>query len=156
MKALIDEQGRVELADLVQSQLGVRPGDMLSLDERDGKWFLQPIPRTARTAAESSCFQRQSEALCPSNDLNFENCEELDCAPVRVKPVATVTMRVEQAGRAKPMSHELDEDSRLRARSGESGTKRDSLPSRRGLPVDSSRCRGQESLRGLMLLGPSQ
>ena len=107
MKALIDEQGRVELPDFVQTQLGVRPGDMLSLDEQDGKWFLQSVPRTARTTAESKCFPRQLEALCPSDDLSWE---ELDYAPVPLKAVATISVRIEQTGRVKPPLHELDEE----------------------------------------------
>ncbi|NUQ64451.1 MAG: AbrB/MazE/SpoVT family DNA-binding domain-containing protein [Pirellulales bacterium] len=33
--------GRIELLGLVQAQLGVKPGDELTLEEENGKWFLE-------------------------------------------------------------------------------------------------------------------
>ena len=113
MKALIDELGRVELPDFVRTQLGVRPGDTLSLDEQDGKWFLQPLSRFAgsetgaRNVVPSSVQARPEPLLTSSDDLSWE---DLDYVPVPLKPVAQISVRIEPAGSMKPIPHELDEE----------------------------------------------
>jgi hypothetical protein len=101
MQALIDELGRVELPDFVRTQLGVKPGGMVSLDEQDGKWFLGPVtaPESGETMPE-----RSAPDLVADDDLSWE---ELDYAPVPLQPVARIDVRISQAGSLKPMSHEL-------------------------------------------------
>jgi len=113
MKTLIDELGRVELPHLVRTQRGVKPGDALSLDEQDGKWFLQPDTRSAgrETGSQNvmpSPVQARPEPLSPSSDdLSWE---ELDYVPVPLRPVAQTSVRIEPAGAVKPIPHELDEE----------------------------------------------
>jgi bifunctional DNA-binding transcriptional regulator/antitoxin component of YhaV-PrlF toxin-antitoxin module len=43
MRALLDNAGRIRLPDLVQAQLGVKPGDELAFDEELGRWFIEPL-----------------------------------------------------------------------------------------------------------------
>ena len=43
MKALLDNAGRIRLPDLVQAQLGVKPGDELAFEEELGRWFIKPL-----------------------------------------------------------------------------------------------------------------
>jgi hypothetical protein len=113
MNALIDELGRVELPDLVRTQLGVKPGDTLSLDEEDGKWFLQPVARSVggeigtRDVAPSSIQAWPETPLASGDDLSWE---ELDYVSVPLKPVAQIKVRIEPAGSVKPIPHDLDEE----------------------------------------------
>jgi bifunctional DNA-binding transcriptional regulator/antitoxin component of YhaV-PrlF toxin-antitoxin module len=112
MKALIDELGRVQLPDFVRTQLGVKPGDPLSLDEHDGKWFLGPVTRSASENGADDVMapsvQASPEAfLGPSDDLSWE---ELDYAPVPLKSAGQIRVRIEHAGRVKPLVHELDDE----------------------------------------------
>ena len=109
MKALIDELGRVELPAVVRTQLGVKPGDTLSLDEQDGKWFLQPATRSAgrETGSEDvvppSVPARPEALLDPNDDLSWD---ELDYAPVPLKSVGQISVRIEHAGSVKPLLQE--------------------------------------------------
>ena len=43
MKTFLDDTGRIVLPGLMQAQLGVKPGDELTLEEKNGKWFIQPV-----------------------------------------------------------------------------------------------------------------
>ena len=43
MTATIDSEGRIQLAPDVQRQLGVKPGDELAIENRDGLWVLSPV-----------------------------------------------------------------------------------------------------------------
>ena len=109
MKALIDERGRVELPDFVRTQLGVKPGDTLSLDEQDGKWFLQPVTRSPGSEAGSedvlspSVPARPEALLDPNDDLSWD---ELDYAPVPLKSVGQISVRIERADSVRPILHE--------------------------------------------------
>jgi bifunctional DNA-binding transcriptional regulator/antitoxin component of YhaV-PrlF toxin-antitoxin module len=91
MTTSIDEAGRILLPQHVQSQLGVKPGDKLALQEVNGQWFLKPVT----TAAD--CH----------DDLNWE---ELDYGPIPTRPSGQVTLRIEQRGKLMPMAHDLDDE----------------------------------------------
>jgi AbrB family looped-hinge helix DNA binding protein len=41
MKAIVDEAGRILLPEHVRSQLGVKPGDEVVLEERADEWVLK-------------------------------------------------------------------------------------------------------------------
>ena len=41
MKTIVDEVGRIQLPDDVRTQLGVKPGDEVVLEERAGEWVLK-------------------------------------------------------------------------------------------------------------------
>jgi bifunctional DNA-binding transcriptional regulator/antitoxin component of YhaV-PrlF toxin-antitoxin module len=91
MTTSIDEAGRILLPQLVQSQLGVKPGDELALQEVNGQWFLKAVT----TAADLH------------DDLNWE---ELEYGPIPPSPSGQVTLRVEQRGKLMPMAHNLDDE----------------------------------------------
>ena len=88
----IDEAGRILLPQLVQSQLGVKPGDDLALHEVNGQWFLKPITAAANPH---------------DDDLNWE---ELDYHPIPPRPSGQVTVRIEQRGKLMPMAHDFDDE----------------------------------------------
>lgn len=88
----LDEAGRILLPQLVQSQLGVKPGDELALQEVNGQWFLKPATNVADLH---------------DDDLNWE---ELDYGPIPPSPFGQVTVRVEQRGKLMPMAHDLDDE----------------------------------------------
>jgi bifunctional DNA-binding transcriptional regulator/antitoxin component of YhaV-PrlF toxin-antitoxin module len=41
MKTIVDEIGRIQLPELVQAQLGLKPGDEVVLEQRAGEWVLK-------------------------------------------------------------------------------------------------------------------
>ena len=43
MTTTIDPQGRIRLDPEVQRQLGVKPGDELAIENRNGQWVLSPV-----------------------------------------------------------------------------------------------------------------
>lgn len=91
MKTSIDEAGRILLPQLVQSHLGVKPGDELALQEVNGQWFLKPIIAAADV----------------DDDLNWE---ELDYEPISPRPSGQVMVRIERRGKLMPMAHNLDDE----------------------------------------------
>ncbi len=44
MKATIDRDGRIQLGQDLQSQLGLRPGDDVVFENRAGEWILKAAP----------------------------------------------------------------------------------------------------------------
>lgn len=92
MTTSIDEAGRILLPQLVRSQLGVKPGDELALQEMNGQWFLKPVT---------------SAPALHDDDLNWK---DLGYDPVPLPPSAQVTIRIEQRGKLLPMAHELDDE----------------------------------------------
>jgi bifunctional DNA-binding transcriptional regulator/antitoxin component of YhaV-PrlF toxin-antitoxin module len=43
VKTIIDDAGRIQLPDVVQAQLGVKPGDEVLLENRNGEWAIKPV-----------------------------------------------------------------------------------------------------------------
>lgn len=43
MKTIMDEVGRIQLPEDVRTQLGVKPGDEVVLEERAGEWVLKSV-----------------------------------------------------------------------------------------------------------------
>jgi len=41
VKTVVDEAGRIQLPEDVRTQLGVKPGDEVVLEERAGEWILR-------------------------------------------------------------------------------------------------------------------
>ncbi len=89
MKTSLDGAGRILLPHLVQTQLGVKPGDELALEEVNGQWLLKPVT---------------SSADLHESDLNWE---ELDYRSVPPSPSGRVTIQIEQRGKLIPMAHDL-------------------------------------------------
>ncbi len=46
MTTTIDFEGRIALGRDVQEQLGVRPGDTVTLENRGEEWILKAVPKT--------------------------------------------------------------------------------------------------------------
>lgn len=91
MTTSLDEFGRILLPQGVRSQLGIKPGDKLALEEVNGEWLLRPVTDVAGIR---------------DHDLNWE---ELDYDPVPLDPSARVTVQIEQRGKLTPMAYILDE-----------------------------------------------
>lgn len=100
MKALLDNAGRIKLPDLVQSQLGVKPGDELALEEEHGRWFIKPVT-SPETTPES--VNRHAD---PDDDLDWE---EPDYVSVPLKRAGQVAVQVARRGKLQPMVPAVDE-----------------------------------------------
>lgn len=93
MTTFLDNAGRIELPQIVQAQLGLRPGDEVALEQEEGKWVLKAV-RSARAAI----------------DLEELNWADLDYVAVPLPQVGQVAVRIEQRGDLKPMPHGLDNE----------------------------------------------
>jgi formylmethanofuran dehydrogenase subunit D len=83
MKATIDGEGRIALGPDVQSQLGVKPGDEVVLENRGGDVIIK-----AAKAATGLCYEgnvlvhrgvspvRKDELLSTTRDERFEQLRE--------------------------------------------------------------------------------
>lgn len=92
MKTSVDNIGRILLPQVVQDQLGVKPGDELALQEENGQWFLKPI----------------TSMVDPhDDDLDWE---EPDYGIVPPKRTGRVTVRIEQRSKLMPMAYDLDDE----------------------------------------------
>ena len=100
MKALLDSAGRIKLPDLVQAQLGVKPGDELALEEEHGRWFIKP-GMSPETPPESA--NRRPD---PDDDLDWE---EPAYVPVPLKRAGQVAVRIARRGKLQPMVPPADE-----------------------------------------------
>ena len=100
MKALLDSAGCIRLPDLVQAQLGVKPGDELAFEEEHGRWFITP-GASAETPHELVTPQRVSD-----DDLNWE---ELSYDPVPLKRAGQVSVRITHRGKLQPTVPVSDE-----------------------------------------------
>ena len=96
MKTVLDDAGRIELPDFVRAQLGVKPGDVLSLEEVNGKWLIKP-------AGSSSTIR---PAATDGDDFNWE---DLDYLSVPLKRAKQVVVQIEHRGKLQPPVHDLDE-----------------------------------------------
>ena len=97
MKTLLDDAGRIHLPVSVQTQLGVKPGDELTLEEENGKWLIKPV----ELSADGSPLGNTDD------DLNWE---DLDYKSVPLKRSRDVAVRIERRGKLQPMAHNLDEE----------------------------------------------
>ena len=97
MKTLIDDTGRIQLPVSVQAQLGVKPGDELTLEEENGKWLIKPVGLSADYPPVGTA----------DDDLNWEELEYYSIPLIRSRQVA---VRIEHRGRLQPMAHDLDEE----------------------------------------------
>lgn len=117
MKTLLDEAGRIQLPVDVQTQLGVKPGDELALEEENGRWLIKPVGLSATGPRQSLSSQGVSDAAqlpaqsppadSADDDLNWE---ELDYHSVPLNRSRQVAVRIEHRGRLQPMAHDLDEE----------------------------------------------
>ncbi len=120
MKTWLDGSGRIELPDVVQLKLGVKPGDELALDEENGRWFIKSAKpssgsRKSRRSAGVRDIAPASESPCmvpPPLDTDTDdlNWEELDYKPVPLKRAGQVAIQLEHRGTLKPMPHHFEEE----------------------------------------------
>jgi bifunctional DNA-binding transcriptional regulator/antitoxin component of YhaV-PrlF toxin-antitoxin module len=97
MNTHLNNAGRIQLPVAVQTQLGVKPGDELTLEEENGKWLIKPVDSTNDSPGGGSSVE----------DLNWE---DLDYHSVPLAGLRKVAVRIEQRGRLKPMVHDLDDE----------------------------------------------
>ena len=97
MKTRLDDAGRIHLPVSVQTQLGVKPGDELTLEEENGKWLIKPVELSTDGPPLGN----------PDDDLNWE---DLDYKSVPLKRSRDVAVRIERRGKLQPMAHNLDEE----------------------------------------------
>lgn len=93
MNTPLDDAGRIELPLIVQTRLGVRPGDEVALDEENGRWFIRPGKQIA---------ERRTD-----DDLHWE---ELEYDPVPLRHVKMVTVQLQSEGKLSPLAHELEDE----------------------------------------------
>lgn len=97
MKTLLDDAGRIQLPIAVQTQMGVKPGDELSLEQENGKWLIKPVGLPADVSRAGGAVE----------DLNWE---DLDYHSVPLSGSSKVEVRIKQRGRLQPMAHDLDQE----------------------------------------------
>ena len=97
MNTLLDGVGRIKLPDFVQADLGVKPGDELTLIEENGRWLIKA----------SASSPARPTATADGEDLNWE---DLGYDPVPLKRGGQVAVQFERRGRLQPMAHDLDEE----------------------------------------------
>jgi bifunctional DNA-binding transcriptional regulator/antitoxin component of YhaV-PrlF toxin-antitoxin module len=121
MKTLVDDAGRIQLPDLVQAQLGVKPGDELDWEEEDGRWFLgpassrpvRPEPSVRSRATPNAAPPREQRSAANSageTDHDDLNWEDLDYEPLSLPRAGQVRLRVLRRGKLQPLPHDLDEE----------------------------------------------
>ena len=100
MRALLDNAGRIRLPDLVQAQLGVKPGDELALEEEHGRWFIKP----------GTSPDTPHELVTPRDDSDDDlDWEELAYDPVPLKRTGQVSVRIAHPGKLPPTVPAADE-----------------------------------------------
>ncbi len=72
MKAMIDSQGRIELPRDLQLQLGLWPGEEVSLETRGGECVITPARITTGLCLEGNVLVHRAAAPCsPEGGLTF-------------------------------------------------------------------------------------
>ena len=109
MRTFVDDAGRIQLPDLVQAQLGVKPGDELAWEEENGRWFLGPA-RARPIRPEPSIGSRDTPNAAPprerrptassagTTDHDDLNWEDLDYQPVSLPRAGQVRLRIQPQG----------------------------------------------------------
>ncbi len=81
MKATIDSQGRIELPRDLQMQLGVRPGEEVTLESRWGECVITPTRAASGLSLEGNVLVHRAEAPSSSvaglTNLREERFEQL-------------------------------------------------------------------------------
>jgi bifunctional DNA-binding transcriptional regulator/antitoxin component of YhaV-PrlF toxin-antitoxin module len=92
IKTSLDDAGRIQLPQAVQTQLGLKPGDELALQQENGHWFLTPIR--------------------PSVDVHDEDLswQELEYDPAPLRRMGQAPVRIEQRGKLMPMAYDLGDE----------------------------------------------
>lgn len=90
MKTLLDEAGRMQLPVAVQTQLGVKPGGELTLEQENGNWLIKAVGLPANGSPAGSS----------DDDLNWE---DLDYHFVPANRSRKVAIRIERRGKLQPM-----------------------------------------------------
>jgi len=96
MKATMDGTGRIELPGIVQTQLGIRPGDEVRFEPLKGAWIIRSVPRS----------RGQTGPELDGDDLSWPDLDYRCVAPRRIGQVKAM---VQHRGRLKPMRIDLDE-----------------------------------------------
>lgn len=121
MKTLLDEAGRIQLPDLVQTQLGVKPGDELAWEEENGRWFLGPAsarpirPEPSVGSRDTPHAAPKPEQLPTANSASKSDHDDLDWEDLNYEslslpPAGQVRLRIQRRGKLQPLPHDLDEE----------------------------------------------
>jgi bifunctional DNA-binding transcriptional regulator/antitoxin component of YhaV-PrlF toxin-antitoxin module len=68
MKMTLDSQGRIQLPVTVQTQLGVKPGDDLFLEQQDSLWFICSKSDAAGLAWKDNVLVHQGTGTALADD----------------------------------------------------------------------------------------
>ena len=81
MLATIDREGRIALGPELQNQLGVHPGDVVLLEQRDGEWIIKAAKAEAGLCLEGNILvhhgvspEASADPLATDRD---ERCKQL-------------------------------------------------------------------------------
>lgn len=83
MIATIDQEGRIVLGPELQTQLGVHPGDVVLLEQRDGEWIIKAAKAESGLCWEGNVLVHRGTPLPIAGD-EAELLE--DTGAIRVKP----------------------------------------------------------------------
>ena len=87
MIATIDQEGRIVLGPELQTQLGVHPGDVILLEQRDGEWIIKAAKTETGLCWEGNVLVHRG--ISPTNSVDplvanrDERCEQV---ALRVHP----------------------------------------------------------------------
>lgn len=76
MKTTIDNEGRIQLGTEIQTQLGVKPGDEVVLENRDGLWVIRPAATHFGLCWKSNVLVHNGVCVRPVDQLVGEFREE--------------------------------------------------------------------------------
>ena len=91
MKTLLDDAGRIQLPVSVQTQMGIKPGDELTLEEVNGKWLIKPFHLPAD----------ELPVIDAVEDLDWEDLDYFTVPPNQSRKLA---VRIKHRGRLEPIS----------------------------------------------------
>jgi AbrB family looped-hinge helix DNA binding protein len=69
MKTKIDKSGRIELPEIVRSNLGLRPGDDVILEEDNGHWILKPADEATGLQWEGNILVHRGRSTQSADEL---------------------------------------------------------------------------------------
>jgi bifunctional DNA-binding transcriptional regulator/antitoxin component of YhaV-PrlF toxin-antitoxin module len=120
MRTFLDDAGRIELPDRVQSQLGVKAGDLLAWEEEGGRWFLEPADSRTAPSNQAAVAPGVSPGVSPGergaataageSDDDELHWEDLDYEPLSLRRVGQVRFRIRRRGKLQPAPYNLDEE----------------------------------------------
>lgn len=69
MKATLDEAGRIQLPDSVCAQLGLKPGDDVIFEERNGHWIIETSREASGLCWEGNVLVHRGRGAALADDV---------------------------------------------------------------------------------------